>query len=318
MSIQFLDSGSANGYAIRNDEYNFLFRVAKIFQNKHPNKKICFMRESWLTQELAENMLKNINYDFLITFCLMDEHVIDTNKFNNAISVGYIKNSKYFYDSLAVLFAKHFNYNIDINTNPKLFQKSFLSYNGKPHEHRKELIKSLRKAELVDKGYISFASMETIALRKIKQDDILKNRIVPGPYDPLTFGPMENWNTFFLNIVTETSPNPSDSWFWNEKTFKPMLGYRPFLTYAPGGNVEMLKHYKFEDYVNDFNDISDLDLTNTDNIVPFLKVLSEQNTKYIVHKYKQLWEKITYNRQHFFDHVKNQSQIFSRLEEIAI
>ena len=318
MSIQFLDSGSATGYTIRNDEYSFLICVAKIFQNKHPNKRICFMRESWLTQELAEDMIKNINYDLLITFCLMDEHYIDISKFGNAISVGYVKNSEYFYDALAVLFAKHFNYNVKVNTDPSLFQKSFLSYNGKPHKHRKDLVKELAKENLLDKGYVSFASKELQPLKKIKQDDILENRIVPGPYDPLTFGPMENWNTFFLNVVTETSHDPSDIWFWNEKTFKPMLGYRPFLTYAPGGNIEMLKHYKFEDYTTDFKDISDLDLTNTNNVVPFLKVLSSQNNKYIIYKYKKLWEKITYNRQNFFDHVKKQSEIFNKIEKIAI
>ena len=317
MSIQFLNFSGANGFTIRDDEFAFLFKLAKMFQNTYPNKRICFIRETWLGQEQFENLIKNVNYDLLVLFCLMDQHMINTSNIKNCIEVGYVKNSEFFYDSLSVFFAKRFEYNFEINTDPKKFTKHFLSYNGKPHWHRIQLIKELKNADLLNYGHVTFASKEK-RTNKIIFDIPQENKIVPGPYDPLTLGPEENWNTSFLNIVTETEVDPSAFWFWNEKTFKPILGYRPFLTYAHGGNVEMLRHYKFEDYTNDFKDISDLDLTVISNIVPFLEILCQQDMKYIRYKYKRLWSKIEYNRENFFNHARNQADIFRKFKKLSI
>ena len=85
----------------------------------------------------------------------------------------------------------------------------------------------------------------------------------------------------------------------SEKTFKPILGHRPFLIYAPNGGIECLYRRGFEPYVNDFSDIVDIDLKEPYNVVEFLKILCQQPKSYYQMKFAQLQEKLHFNRAQF-------------------
>jgi hypothetical protein len=119
------------------------------------------------------------------------------------------------------------------------------------------------------------------------------------PNDIMTLGDPSNWNRCFLNVVTETVFDITKEHFVSEKIFKPMLGLRPFLVYSTDGAVTWLRQKGFEPYVSDFRDITDLDLSLSDNLVPFLKILCDQPVNYLQTKIVDLQEKILYNKQRF-------------------
>ena len=128
------------------------------------------------------------------------------------------------------------------------------------------------------------------------------------PGDITTLSSIENWSRHFLNIVTETEYEVDRKYFVSEKIYKPILGMRPFLVYAPGGASAWLTSKGFETYCGDFTDISDLDLTQPDNIAPFLSELCQQPLQYLRYKLINLGQKIMHNREHFYQYVNSQQQ----------
>jgi hypothetical protein len=186
--------------------------------------------------------------------------------------------------------------------------------NRKPHPHRRQLYQQLNELNLLDRGLVSMGGHPT-PLRSLP-DDVVGQDIAPNggteqfgiTNDIVSLGNINHWQRHFLNIVTETIWDIEPSNFVSEKTFKPILGLRPFLIYAPNGGVGCLTSRGFEPYVNDFTDISDLDLTQPWTISNFLAELCKQDPKYWSMKFNQLKEKLLYNQQKFKDCVKQQLQ----------
>ena len=85
-----------------------------------------------------------------------------------------------------------------------------------------------------------------------------------------------------------------------------MLGRRPFLVYAADGAVQWLDQHGFKNYTKDFRDITELDLSDPENMVPFLEILATQPRSYLRHKIIDLQDKIAYNYDRFREFVQEQ------------
>ena len=81
---------------------------------------------------------------------------------------------------------------------------------------------------------------------------------------------------------------------------------RPFLVYADDGAEKWLGKHGFVNYLDDFSDISDLDLRQQENLVPFLEILCNQPRRYWQKKLVDLNQKIVYNKEHFYRYVDKQ------------
>jgi hypothetical protein len=164
-------------------------------------------------------------------------------------------------------------------------------------------------------GLISMGSDAGTAARYLPTDTIHDN-LAPNaganhygiPNDIASLGHVSNWRSHFLNIVTETFYDINKTGFVSEKIYKPIVGCRPFLVYDPDGACRWLQNRGFETYVNDFADISDLDLTIPGNMAPFLDTLCGQSVTYYQKKFVDLKEKILYNKEHFRHHVDLQNR----------
>jgi hypothetical protein len=121
-----------------------------------------------------------------------------------------------------------------------------------------------------------------------------------------SLGDPTNWRRHFLNLVTETVYDIKKNHFVSEKIFKPILGHRPFLIYDPGGAETWLCQKGFQPYLDDFQDISNLDLRDPNNLAPFLKILCQQTPAYWQKKYIDLMPKIRYNLDRFNTFVEEQ------------
>jgi hypothetical protein len=76
--------------------------------------------------------------------------------------------------------------------------------------------------------------------------------------------------------------------------------------YATDGAVSWLGQRGFQDYTKDFGDITDLDLCDPENTVPFLEILAAQPRSYLEHKMVDLEDKIAYNHNRFLEFVREQ------------
>lgn len=196
----------------------------------------------------------------------------------------------------------------------------FMCLNRKPHWHRQRVYEQMKMADVLDRGLVSLGAQDGSLAVRIVPETVTANDLAPNgthahhgiPNDIVSLGDLSNWRRHFLNIVTETVFDVDATYFVSEKIFKPMLGSRPFLVYAAGGAEKWLHDQGFECYLDDFRDISDLDLRKADNIVPFLTVLCDQGPAYWQQKYLDLVPKIQYNLERFRAFVAEQRQHISK------
>lgn len=198
--------------------------------------------------------------------------------------------------------------------NESTIDTAFMCLNRKPHPHRVRLYNSLSNANLLDHGFVSLGG--TPPVRVLENDCLGQHDLAPNggaeqygiANDIVTLGNTTRWQRHLVNVITETTWDISRYNFFSEKTYKPILGLRPFLIYTPGGGVSSLVSKGFEPYVNDFCDITDIDLTEPFNIVTFLTELSKQPPSYLQMKFLQLKEKLLFNQHRFKTYVREQSK----------
>lgn len=194
----------------------------------------------------------------------------------------------------------------DILEDTASIDHAYLCLNRKPHWHRRRLYDQLSSRNLLDHGLVSMGTDGHGAERRlpleVDSQDLSPNsgsQYYGMPNDNASLGHLSNWRRCFINIVTETVYDIRKNWFVSEKTFKPILGLRPFLVYDPDGARTWLDHRKFENYTRDFQDITDLDLSDPDNTAPFLEILTQSGPAYWKKKYLDLVPKMRYNKQRF-------------------
>lgn len=189
---------------------------------------------------------------------------------------------------------------------PEHIDTAFLCYNRKPHWHRRQLFQNLQGAKLLDAGLVSMGSDHGTALRCI--DDIaVPLDLAPNPgtqqhgisNDLFTLGNTANWHRAFLAVVTETVFDIQAHGFVSEKIFKPIMGHKPFLVYAQDGAKAWLTQHGFETFVEDFRDITDLDASQPENMVPLLAAIVQQGPRYWHKKTQDLLAKCEHNRENF-------------------
>lgn len=224
---------------------------------------VAFVNSTWI--EVNKDLEKIRNFDNVIVYSGPDwentnciplrrnahQYLQDNN--SNVIYVGNSYGKNYFsywlyfvYQHLDRFIPDNFDYTLHKD------HKSYMCLNRKPHNHRIQLMEALLDADLVNKGYTSLGTFDDwqnkskfkdlpIVL-EVDKDYKLGNEIagdVGIPNDILSLGNNDIWCKHFLNVVTETVIH-SDV-FVSEKTFKPILGLRPFLVLGDNRLYDVLK-----------------------------------------------------------------------------
>ena len=151
----------------------------------------------------------------------------------------------------------------NISDSPKIF----MNLNRKPHQHRINLVSKLYLNNLQNDGYISLGYDKNVDIDYLDlpvpitlNNDITNiegDKNVYGDAGGITndissLGCPDKWNDHFLNIVSETTCGSQDKGvFISEKTFKPIIGKRPFMVL---GDYNLYK--KLHDWgIDTFDDI---------------------------------------------------------------
>lgn len=212
-------------------------------------------------------------------------------------------------DAWALIMQRHFDC-ADVIGDAEQIDTAFLCLNRKPHWHRRRLVAALMSRELSHSGVITMGSTgdgTALCLPHDVEGCTLAPNAGVDQYgianDIMSLGPRSIWNRCLLNVVTETVFDVDQQWFVSEKIYKPVVGLKPFLVYAPHGARHWLDHVGIENFMADFSDITDLDLSDPECMAPFLAVLSKQSVQYYRYKYQSLWDKLQHNRQQFWSHV---------------
>lgn len=150
-------------------------------------------------------------------------------KFNhdNIIFVGNTDGEYYFSFWLDFVYSNLDTFELFDNSYAVSNMKHFMCLNRKPHRHRKFLVIGLRG--LMDYGYLSWGGDNPILLNQDKcvSDKSWDDGSYPIDNDVLSLGHQYNWQSHFLNVVTESVHHTKT--FVSEKTLKPIIGKRPFI-----------------------------------------------------------------------------------------
>lgn len=279
------------------------------------NQRVVLINSTWYVQErhieTLEWLRENV-WDMAVLISMIDAAIPDASWFAEfgrpLIAVGNYPGLHYItlWAEVAARFINpYLEHEIDL---------PFMCLNRKPHPHRLRLYADLEAANLLDRGLVSLGVQDGCSPVRSLVEAVEQNGLAPNgthdhhgiPNDMASLGATANWRRHFLNVVTETVFDVDAKYFVSEKIFKPILGSRPFLIYAVGGAERWLQDQGFESYLDDFRDVSDLDLRCPDNIVPFLIALCDQGVQYWQHKYLALLPKIQYNLQRFDQLIREQ------------
>ena len=278
------------------------------------NQPTILVDSTWYTDEIHEKIKKFIldeGIKRVIITSMADAHIPHKGFYEglgvDCFEIGYYPGEG-FYDLWASAFHKlHLRVPDQQLLNQSLIEKPFMCLNRKHHEHRVRIVNELRSAGLTDKGIVTLSGTDL----RIENDAPDHVSVAPESgadvvNDVVTLGRTDIWCSHFLNVVTETWWDINRAYLAADKYFKPLVGLRPFLIWSEDMGVEWLTDRKFELYHDDFQDITDLNLRDHENMIPFLTVLSDQPKAYLQQKYLDLRDKLLYNRSRFDEYVQEQ------------
>ena len=289
-------------------------------------EKIVVINSVWYSgdyhQQQVLPFLQNNSVDRIVLIAMLDFAIPKPDWFTEyaqVTAIGYYENST-FVDYWALFLDKEFQEpNLASLLRVDCINHAYMCLNRKPHWHRRRLYQQLEFLQLLDQGLVSLGGDHAAAIKTLNEDVPVVN-LAPNsgadqngiPNDISSLGTIENWQSCFLNIVTETVYGIDQHYFVSEKIYKPILGLRPFLVYDVNGGTKWLTDRGFEVYTTEFSDITDLDLADSNNIPEFLKILCVQPKSYWQHRFLSIKDKLLYNRCHFKNYVDKQRERLSQ------
>ena len=288
-------------------------RILKIiFNNINQEKSLVLNTCKFGNKHSRENDYKkliNLNIENIF-LCIMADPFIGSSKLYierlvnekqiTPIKIGYTDNSNSFdfWSICCNLFFKEYKIDDLIFKGDKLF----LCYNRKPKKHRTTLIEKILKNNLHLDGILT--TSEEILGYKNTLNDIQEitsdgkktffNEFNGVPEDIYTLGSIDLWNKCFLNIVNETVDEEYEDVFVSEKTFKPIIGLRPFVI-NNNKIYEWLEKRGFRTFEN-YWPVNLRNGNTQDNIIEIIKFLKNQNLKKL---YQSMLPDLFFNKEHF-------------------
>lgn len=199
---------------------------------------VMLINPTWLlNRDLAEE-ISDANPDFIICHEFVDPVIPKVKKIiqDSGFPHLFIGNcDQYRLDFWAMVCDLNFQAYADSDLQLQPAARKFICLNRKPHAHRRILMQYLDSVK--DQGYLT--SNSDPALIDADVGDY------PIPNDVFTLGDINTWQNSYLNIVTETTFNNED-FFISEKTWKPVIGQRPFFVYGQPRLREYLKAQGFD------------------------------------------------------------------------
>lgn len=305
-------------------------KIANSFDQRFPEKNNIIIDSTWgnfpdITNSLKDLYLEIEKVDNVLLFSSVDPlpdgiHLPENNEFN-LFEVGQIINpkfKKYQIDFHAIAVKKFFKkYTEEDLTLDKSNLVRFLCYQNKPHLHRQMLSHFLIRDNIDELGIVTLNSDDngspfiypTLSVSSVNEsieEEYLQGK---GYYknNPYSLGETSIWKKCFLNVVSETFPPDSfDGWmFISEKTYKPILGMRPFIINGQGKILEYLENkgfFTFEEYWNgvDFRTYVSVEDT-VEKVVKVIKQICSMSQAEIIDMYSNMLPKLIHNRQRFFE-----------------
>lgn len=246
--------------------------------------------------------------------CLTPDQIQQCQNISGAKHLYLLGNfeNQYQFNFISTLLPIYFDsYNVE-QLLPTDFKYVFLNYNRKPHKHRVDLVDLIESRNLMSSGVVTLGNRHTL-----NEQPTIGNwgmSLDLGiPHDIHSLGNLDLWRTHFLNVVSETIFYPWDPLFVTEKTFKPIIGLRPFVINGQCKIYNWLRKQGFRTFNNYWPHIdleNATDVTTGQFIVELLSWLQDQDLDQM---YQQMLPDLRHNRQRFFEFAQEQQHRIDNL-----
>ena len=139
---------------------------------------------------------------------------------------------------------------------PTSFENIFMCYGFKPKKWRRVLYNILQDTKV--KGVLScgihknFTEKIEYTFGSTNMEPASDDPEFPKVVDIYSLGDMDLWRSHFLNIVSESQHGVYEPVWITEKTFKPIIGGRPFIVYGHPDTAQCLRDIHFETFDEEF------------------------------------------------------------------
>jgi hypothetical protein len=337
MTVDFIGTTYSPTSQWSQDE-NALFENLKIQINQaFPASRNLLIGTTWFGPQFSNNnnysKLKNYkNIDNLFFVASVDEVMLTDQQLEEvgqqvgAKKIYYLGNfdSEYQFTFHCTLLPKYFRNYSEADLLLQDVKWIFLNYNRKPREHRTDFVGKLIDQDLKKHGIVTLGINDPVYSRKQQAVSLLLGEKPEDfakegnwelgdefgiPHDIHSLGNMDYWQNHFLNIVGETEFLPWNHMFISEKTWKPVLGLRPFVINGQTKIYQYLRDNGFKTFNHYFGNI-ELEQVKEfevhDSIVAVIKYLVGLDKKHILEIYQDMLPDLRHNKERFFEFAKEQ------------
>ena len=344
MNTTFIGTTFPQHWQYGRDELLVIDSLIQQVNTNFPTGKNLIINTTWFGPQFNngawESVQKLINteqkYDRLFLSIIIDPLYITDDQINDIVRplgiteiyiTGHRENSPYYFNFECAVLEKHLpEYTVD-QMAMLAPEHVFLCYQRKPRWHRVELAKRLIENNLIQRGIITLGEnnadydwSEGAYLAPMKLNEDIKN--INPTYnnefgivnDLASLGQLSIWQNHFLNIVSETEFNNWHATFVSEKTFKPLLGLRPFVIHGQTAVYDFLTKNGFKTFNQYWEGIyPEMGNDQIGDIVEIVKLLCSKSPQELTNMYNDMLPDLLYNRERFFEFAKEQQHKIDNL-----
>ena len=251
------------------------------------------------------------------------QYIENSFKISRTYRIGMFDKSPHEWNFHAVVGAKHCPEYSEENVIMQEPEHVFLLYQRKPRRHRVEITKLLTEQALDHKGIITLGSnknssydwSEGLEFKPLTIDDLPINYNHNGnhddfegvPNDLVTLGRLDIWQQHFLNVVSETEFNNWDPTFVTEKTWKPMIGLRPFVIHGQRDVYAWLQRNGFKTFNRYWPHVPcEIGEDQHGNVISVIEFLCNKSKAELHAMYNDMLPDLKHNRNRFFEFAQEQ------------
>jgi hypothetical protein len=339
MSIDFIGTTYLFTSQWSSDENALFDNIKNQINIAYPDSRNLLIGTTWFGPQFSNSndnysKLKNYNdIDNLFFVASVDEvmlnndQLVDIGQQVNAKKIYYLGNfdTEYQFTFHSTLLPKYFRPYAEEDLLLKDVKWIYLNYNRKPREHRSDFVKKIIDNNLKKYGIVTLGINNPVFSKKQeaislllgeKPNDFAKEgnwglgEEFGIPHDIHSLGNMDYWQNHFLNIVGETEFFPWNHMFISEKTWKPILGLRPFVLNGQTRIYQYLRDNGFKTFNHYFDGIELEDVKEFevhDSIISVIKYLAKLDQKEIMAMYNDMLPALRHNKERFFEFAQEQT-----------
>ena len=233
--------------------------------------RVMVINPTWLHEINLAQDIRDANPDFIICHNFVDPAVPRIFETIQQSGVPYIiigNADQYRIDFWAIVCDLYFQNYEEQDVAIEATARKYICLNRKPHQHRVTIVEALISAGLQEQGFLSLGRpgnpitiVETFdenqgikdEYQYLGTDETFVSRKIRN--DIFSLGDINVWRNSLLCLVTETefSNATPNNFFISEKTWKPIIGLRPFFVYGQAPLRQYLKDSGFDIFEDIFN-----------------------------------------------------------------